>query len=54
MNTTSLSGVWWGAPSLLLSVYRSVFRGAIEYGAQILTYIEIVLSSRYKGSNIGL
>jgi len=33
---TSLTGVWWGAhPSWLLSVYRAVFRGAIEYGAQI-------------------
>jgi len=33
---TSLSGVWWGAhPSLLLSIYRSVYRGAIEYGAQV-------------------
>jgi len=33
---TSLSGVWWGAhPSLLLLIYRSVYRGAIEDKAQI-------------------
>jgi len=32
----SLSGIWWGAhPSLLLSIYRSIFRGSLEYGAQI-------------------
>jgi len=31
---TSLSGVWWGAhPSLLLSLYRLIFRSSIEYGA---------------------
>jgi len=34
---TSLSGVWWGAhPSLLLSLYRAIFRSSIEYGAQVL------------------
>jgi len=34
---TSLAGVWWGAhPSLLLSVYRAVYRSSIEYGAQVL------------------
>jgi len=34
----SLSGVRWGAhPSRLLSIYRAVFRGAIEYGAQVLS-----------------
>jgi len=34
---TSLAGVWWGAhPSLLLSVYRAIYRGSIEYGAQVL------------------
>jgi len=33
---TSLSGTWWGSnPRLLLNLYRSVFRGAIEYGYQI-------------------
>jgi len=30
----SLSGTWWSAPlSLLLSLYRSVFRSTIKYGA---------------------
>jgi len=34
---TSLAGVWWGAhPSLLLSVYRAIYRDSIEYGAQVL------------------
>jgi len=34
----SLSGTWWGAhPSLLLSLYRSVFRSSIEYGAQVFS-----------------
>jgi len=34
---TSLSGVWWGAhPSLLLSLYRSIYRSTVEYGAQVL------------------
>jgi len=33
---TSLAGTRWGAhPYLLLSLYRSIFRGCIEYGAQI-------------------
>jgi len=33
---TSLTGTRWGAhPYLLLSLYRSVFRSSIEYGAQI-------------------
>jgi len=33
---TSLTGTRWGAhPYLLLSLYRSIFRGSIEYGAQI-------------------
>jgi len=32
----SLSGSWWDAhPSILLSLYRSVFRDSIEYGAQV-------------------
>ncbi|KYN21465.1 Gag-Pol polyprotein [Trachymyrmex cornetzi] len=30
---TSLSGVWWGSnPQALLTIYRAVFRGSIEYG----------------------
>jgi len=34
---TSLSGVWWGAhPSMLLSLYRAIYRSSIEYGAQVL------------------
>jgi len=34
---TSLTGVWWGAnPSLLLSLYRAIYRSSIEYGAQVL------------------
>jgi len=34
---TSLSGVWCGThPSLLLSLYRAIYRSSIEYGAQIL------------------
>jgi len=34
---TSLSRVWWRAhPSLLLSLYRSIYRSSIEYGAQVL------------------
>jgi len=33
---TSLTGTRWGAhPYLLLSLYRSIFRSSIEYGAQI-------------------
>jgi len=33
---TSLTGTKWGAhPQLLLSLYRSIFRSSIEYGAQI-------------------
>jgi len=33
---TSLTGIRWGAhPYLLLSLYRSIYRGSIEYGAQI-------------------
>jgi len=36
----SLSGTWWGAhPSLLLSLYHSVFRSSIEYGAQVFDLI---------------
>jgi len=32
----SLTGVWWGShPSLLLLLYRSIFRSSLEYGAQI-------------------
>jgi len=32
----SLSGTWWGAhPSLLLSLYRLIFRSTIEYGTQV-------------------
>jgi len=34
----SLSGIWWGAhPSLLLLLYRSIYRSSIEYGAQIFS-----------------
>jgi len=34
----SLSGTWWSAhPSLLLSLYRSIFRSSIEYGAQVFS-----------------
>jgi len=34
---TSLTGVWWGTnPSLLLSLYRAIYRSSIEYGAQVL------------------
>jgi len=33
---TTLSGTWWDShPQLLLNLYRSVFRDAIEYGYQI-------------------
>jgi len=33
----SLAGTWWGShPHMFLNLYRSVFRGAIEYGCQIL------------------
>lgn len=33
---SSLSGVWWGAhPSMLIHIYRSVYRSSIEYGAQL-------------------
>jgi len=32
----SFAGTWWGShPLLLLNLYRSMFRGAIEYGCQI-------------------
>jgi len=34
----SFADVWWGAHlSLLLSVYRAIYRGVIEYGAQVFT-----------------
>ncbi|KYN21646.1 hypothetical protein ALC57_05978 [Trachymyrmex cornetzi] len=33
---SSLAAVWWGShPQLLLTLYRAVFRGSIEYGCQI-------------------
>jgi len=35
---TSLSGTWWGSHSLLLKLYRSIFRGSIEYGCQIFRF----------------
>lgn len=36
---TCLSGVWWGAhPHLLMSIYRAVFRGSVEYGSHIFNY----------------
>jgi len=34
----SFTGTWWRAhPYLLLSLYRSIYRGSIEYGAQIFS-----------------
>ncbi|XP_018360563.1 PREDICTED: uncharacterized protein LOC108759566 [Trachymyrmex cornetzi] len=36
---SSLAAVWWGShPQCLLSIYRAVFRGAIEYACQIFTW----------------
>jgi len=36
---TSLSGTWWGShPHLLINLYRSIFRGSIEYGCQIFRF----------------
>jgi len=36
---TSLSETWWGShPHLLLNLYRSIFRGSIEYGCQIFRF----------------
>ncbi|XP_018405977.1 PREDICTED: uncharacterized protein LOC108782257 [Cyphomyrmex costatus] len=36
---SSLSGVWWGShPRVLLTLYRALFRSAIEYGAQVFAY----------------
>ncbi|XP_018375583.1 PREDICTED: uncharacterized protein LOC108769220 [Trachymyrmex cornetzi] len=33
---SSLAAVWWGShPQLLITIYRAVFRGSIEYGAQM-------------------
>jgi len=35
----SLAGTWWGShPHLLLSLYRSIFRGSIEYGCHIFKF----------------
>jgi len=34
----SLSGTWWGAhPSILLLLYRSIYRSSLEYGAQVFS-----------------
>ncbi|KYN15796.1 hypothetical protein ALC57_11980 [Trachymyrmex cornetzi] len=36
---SALTGVWWGShPQSLLSIYRAVLRGSIEYGCQIFQY----------------
>jgi len=36
---SSLTGTWWGShPQLLLSLYRSIFKGFIQYGCQICRY----------------
>jgi len=36
---TALAGTWWGShPQLLLNLYRSIFRGAIEYGCHIFRF----------------
>jgi len=36
---TSLAGTWWGShPHLLLNLYRSIFRGSIEYGCHIFRF----------------
>jgi len=36
---TALAGTWWGShPQLLLNLYRSIFRGAIEYGCHLFRF----------------
>ncbi|XP_018313421.1 uncharacterized protein [Mycetomoellerius zeteki] len=36
---SSLSGVWWGShPQSLLTIYRAVFKGSIEYGCQVFQF----------------
>jgi len=36
---TSLAGTWWGShPQTLLNLYRSIFRGSLEYGCPIFKF----------------
>ncbi|XP_018360232.1 PREDICTED: uncharacterized protein LOC108759347 [Trachymyrmex cornetzi] len=35
----TLAGIWWGShPQSLLTIYRAIFRGAIEYGTQVYSF----------------